>query len=253
MTDLISLDAPLRQEVANLLSYPLFDPEEVKRRILELRLLGVETLKLKGKHLIDGVKVLGKGHVGIVIAASIRDTSAALKIRRIDADRKSFTVEAENLKLANQVSVGPKLIDASSNFLLMEIIEGDYLADWAKRLGPLEGRRMHHVLQKLMEKARKLDMIGLDHGELSKAHRHVIVAGEDPRIIDFESSSTRRRAANITSITNYLYFNKQMRTNIVKFLKPPEPIALLDALKRYKKAPTDANYQVLLRVHNLAN
>lgn len=253
MTDLISLEAPLRQEVANLLSYPVFDPEEVKRRILELHLLGVQTLKLKGRHLIDGVKVLGKGHVGVVIAASIGDTPAALKIRRTDADRKSFTVEAGNLKLANQVSVGPKLIDASSNFLLMELVEGEYLANWAKRLEPSEGRRLHRVLQKLMKKARKLDMIGLDHGELSKAHRHVIVASEDPRIIDFESSSTRRRAANITSITNYLYYSKQMRTNIVKILKPPQSTALLHALKQYKRTPTDVNYQELLRVCNLAN
>lgn len=41
----------------------------------------------------------------------------ALKIRRTDADRSQMYHEADMLKKANSVDVGPKLLDVSENFL----------------------------------------------------------------------------------------------------------------------------------------
>ena len=251
MGEIVLLDGLLQTRAALIICYPRFDADEAERRLRELRLLGVEALELRGRHRVGEVPALGKGHVGVVVAARFGGVPAALKIRRVDADRESFAAEAENLKRANRVSVGPRLKAASANFLLMELIEGDYLTDWVDGLEPSCGVRLHRVLRILLDKARRLDSVGLDHGELSKAHRHLLVAGDEPRIIDFESASTRRRAANVTSITQFIYFNRRMRTMIERLLSTPEPEALIEALRRYKRSPTDRNYSCLLGVCGL--
>ncbi|MFQ6053990.1 MAG: hypothetical protein ACE5OO_07180, partial [Candidatus Bathyarchaeia archaeon] len=248
MSEIIPLDRLLRSRGAPLLCYPRFDAEEAERRLREMCGLGVEALELRGRHKVDEVPVLGKGHVGVVVAARVEGRPAALKIRRVDADRDSLAAEAANLEMANGVSVGPRLMAASRNFLVMELIEGEYLIDWVGGLEPSDGDRLRLVLRRLLDKARSLDLVGLDHGELSRAHRHVMVAGAEPRIIDFESASRRRRAANVTSIAQYLYFNRRTRSLIEAVLRTPGTEELLEALRRYKRAPTDGNYSRFLDV-----
>jgi len=251
LSEIIPLDGLLQSRAALIVCYPRFDADEAERRLLELRLLGVEALELRGRHRVGMVPVLGKGHVGVVVAARFGGASAALKIRRVDADRESFAAEAESLETANRVSVGPRLLGASDNFLLMELIEGDYLHDWVGGLQPSEGGRLRRVLRRLIEKARGLDLVGLDHGELSRAHRHVMVDGDEPRIIDFESASTGRRVANVTSITQYVYLNRRMRGLVGGVMPVPEPGALIEALRRYKRSPTDGSFRGLLGVCGL--
>lgn len=251
MNDSIHLDQLLKSRGAQLICYPYFDTDEAMRRIVELRSLGVVALELGGMHRILEVPVLGKGHVGVVVMARLEKGHAALKIRRTDADRASLVKEAENLARANKVSVGPRLLDVSDNFLLMELIEGEYIADWVQRIQPPDVGLLHHVLKLLMDKARRLDLIGLDHGELSRAHRHVIVARNEPRIIDFESSSIGRRVSNVTSIAHYICFNNKMRKSVERFFFIPEPEVLVGALSRYKQLPSDWNYSHLLGVCGL--
>ena len=42
--------------------------------------------------------------------------------------------EAELLKITNQSNVGPKLVDFSKNFLVMEYLEGEKIGDWIASL-----------------------------------------------------------------------------------------------------------------------
>ena len=58
-------------------------------------------------------------------------------------------------------------------------------------------------------------MIGLDHGELSRMPKHVIV-GKKITIIDFESSSVERRVSNVTSATQAFFIG----SGISKIVKP---------------------------------
>lgn len=235
-----------------LLSYPRFDGDEAESRLRELHGLGVEALVPGGRHVVDGVPILGKGHVGVVVAALLGGVGVAVKIRRVDADRSSFAAEAENLRIANKVSVGPEFLGASQNFLVMELVEGNYLHEWVAGLGPSDWGRLRGVLGRLLWKARRLDVIGLDHGELSRAHRHVIVAGGEPRIVDFESASTGRRCGNVTSVTQYLFFNRRMAGLIGGIHPLPGREALIEALRGYKKEPTDAGFRRVLAVCGLS-
>ncbi|RJS86683.1 serine/threonine protein kinase [Candidatus Bathyarchaeota archaeon] len=247
----IPLDRLLEGRASLLLCYPRFTGEEAERRLEELRGLGVDALILEGRHEVEGLRVLGKGHVSIAVEARVGDEVYALKIRRTDADRESFRDEAEKLRMANDVGVGPRLVRYTDNFLLMELIRGEYLPDWIEALSPGDEELLRSVLKSLLEKARKLDEIGLDHGELSRAHRHIIVSGGEPRLIDFESASTDRRVSNITSLTQYLFINRRMRRLISRILKPPEIQPLIEALKQYKREPSDENYRRILEVCSL--
>ena len=222
-----------------LIAYPRPEPGVVKRRIEELRALGITGLELIGRKSIGQLKVLGKGHVGIVLAARREDGSrVALKARRVDADRATLAHEAKMLKLANSVGVGPRLLAHTDDFLVMEFIEGPHIPDWLSARPPRD--EVIWVLGRLLEKCRKLDEIGLDHGELSRAHSHVIIqlrpgARPEPRLVDFESASDRRRPANLTSLCQYLFIGG-LSGLVASVLGPADREAIIRALRAYKRS-----------------
>ena len=99
-----------------------------------MRSHGVTALEFSGTASVFGVAVpvLGKGFVGIVVIAHLNGERVAVKIRRTDADRADLLHEGNMLSKANSVGVAPKLIAASKNFLLMQLIDGDLLPNWLK-------------------------------------------------------------------------------------------------------------------------
>jgi len=251
LAETIPVDGLIGSRAGFLLSYPSYDDAVAVERLGELRDLGVAVIELRGPHVIEGVPILGKGHVGVVLAARIGGRSVALKVRRADADRETLEREAEYLRLANGVFVGPQLVSVSQNFLLMELIEGEYLADWVEGLVSGDAESLRRVIGDLLVRAHRLDLAGLDHGELSSAHRHVMVAGGVPRIIDFESASTVRRCSNVTSIAHYMFFNRRVREGVGRVMGLPERGALLGALAAYKSGPSGEGLGALKSVLGL--
>ena len=69
--------------------------------------LGITSIILGGKTIVNNVPVCGKGCVGIVVKAKAGSKVCALKIRRTDADRKTMDNEARFHKIANSIGVGP--------------------------------------------------------------------------------------------------------------------------------------------------
>ena len=129
MSETIPIDSLHGSRAFRLLSWPSFDEALAEERLRDLRLLGVDALILGGPHLVSSIRILGKGHVGIVVAAKMGEMRAALKVRRTDADRATLRDEAELLGLANSVRVGPELLGCTDDLLLMELIEGWKLSD----------------------------------------------------------------------------------------------------------------------------
>jgi putative serine/threonine protein kinase len=248
---------PLKQlqdkKYAAILCYPRYDLKETTRRIRELKRLGVEALEFSGEKTVFNVPVLGKGFVGIVVSARIGGVRVALKIRRVDADRADMQHEAEMLKLANKVGVGPRLIGVSVNFLAMEFVEGDLLPKW---LAHLKGRgtaeKIRYVLRDVLEQCWLLDEAGLDHGELSHASKHIIVnrTGK-PIILDFETASNTRRVSNVTSICQYFFVGSKLAQTLRKRLIKINEQALITALREFKKKRNRRNFEQILRICRL--
>jgi putative serine/threonine protein kinase len=210
-------------------------------------------LEFIGEKNAFNVPVLGKGCVGIVVRALLEKKGVALKIRRVDADRVGMQREAEMLKTANKVDVGPKLISNSENFLLMEFVEGSLLPEWIEKLkGKGTRNQIRQVLYSILEQCWRLDAIGLDHGELSRAPKHVIIDRDNkPHIIDFETASLQRHVSNVTSICQYLFIGSQTAKTIQRKLGKINQETLRTNLKKYKQNRTKENLNKILHVCKL--
>ncbi|PSN90607.1 hypothetical protein B9Q08_04385 [Candidatus Marsarchaeota G2 archaeon ECH_B_SAG-M15] len=171
--------------------------------IQELEELGVELIE-QGATVVNGVRVLGKGTRGIVVSGVYRGLPVAVKIRRCDSPRSSMLHEAQMLRLANTVAVGPKLISASENIIVMEKVVGIPL----KEHFHISDHQLAVCIEDSLKQAVRLDEIGLDHGELSRAHSHVYHTEEGAKIIDFDSASTSRKPHNYNSLFAYYFMGK---------------------------------------------
>ena len=232
---------------ASILCYPKLNEDELQNRVRQLELHGVTAIEFTGKGNVLNVPVLGKGNVGIVVTAHRYGQRIALKIRRLDADRADLLHEARMLTIANSAGVGPVLVEAGKNFLLMQLVEGDFLPDWLTANSAKIALRQ--VLGELLEECWKLDLIGLDHGELSKAPRHVIVdVCSQPWIVDFETSSGQRKAANVAAICQYLLMSGgSVSKRTSEILGERNRDRIIKALRHYKRELTRGSLDQLVQ------
>ena len=250
LNDYISINDVLDHKVREYLCWPQYDEEKVKERIKQLQSLGVEAVSTGGPHRILGTSILGKGHSGIVIKALYEEMDVALKIRRTDSDRSSMHREANFLAHANSWNVGPRLFKSSDDFIVMELLEGEYFGDWVKRNIEDKEAIMQYI-RAILDIAWKLDQSGLDHGELTRIKRHYIVTENGPRVIDFESASLERLPRNLTSTVQSLFLNYRFAKLLEKAYPMPDTNELIDALRKYKQNPVIENYKKISEICNL--
>ena len=250
MEKVVSLNRLTEKIYRQVICYPRFRKVEMKRRILEMEKLHLKALSFEGTTKIANIPVLGKGCVGIVVSAYIGNIKVALKIRRTDADRPEMKHEAEMLRLANSVYVGPKLIEQSTNFLVMELVEGLLFPQWLESLIDSEkaNYRVHNVVREMLEQTWRLDKAGLDHGELSHASKHIVVdRRERVYLVDFETASVKRKVHNVTSIIQYLFMQGAVARLVdLKMGKRKEKTSL-QILQRYNKSKTREEFESVLK------
>lgn len=249
--------------VSTLLCYPRFNYDIYAGRLKELERLKIDKIGISGKTIIGGITVLGKGHRSIVFKVKKKDSILALKVRRIDSSRKNNHDEVFFQKMANSINIGPKLIDYTDNFLLMEYIDGikikDYFCDpnflnksgtvdqnnknKNKDYNDLDTRKIildfKKILRETLFQCYMLDSIHLDHGELSYIDNHVIVGKKDKvKIIDFESASVERKTINLSSVIHSLLLFGPISSSIRQIIKLPEKNEIINLVKKYKQKPS---------------
>jgi len=246
----ITIEKLSEEPYASIICYPKTSKTELKKRLKELQKLGMESLEFSGEKEAFSVPVLGKGCVGIVTIAYRNGEKVALKIRRVDADRSRMQQEAKMLKKANSVHVGPRLLGVSKNFLLMQFIDGDLLPKWLnKQIGKAVVRK---VLREVLEQCWRLDIVGLDHGELSHAPKHIIIDKKSkPFIVDFETASLNRKSSNVTSICQFLFISGVVAEKVAEKLGGKDKKAIIEALRRYKSDRTRENFETVLEACGL--
>jgi len=248
----ISIKKFTEESYSKILGYPNATKRQIKSRINELEKLKIKSICLTGPTTIGNLEILGKGYVGVVVLVKRGNKEVALKIRRTDSQRENMKNESILLKLVNSVNVGPKIIDVSKNFLVMEYIEGEKFSDW---IGMLKGsgsvKQLKSTIKNVLEDCYRLDQIGLDHGELSNISKHVIVGKTKVTIIDFESSSTKRRPSNVTSITQAFFIGSGIAKQAQKIFKNSSKEKIIDVSKLYKQEKTRENFEKLLKVLKL--
>ncbi len=243
---IVALENLDEEPYASIVCYPRTNPTEIYQRLEEMQQHGVTSIEFVGKTNASNIPVLGKGYVGVVVVASVKGQKVALKMRRIDADRLDFTHEAEMLQKANTIGVGPKFIAVSNNFLLSQLIDGDLLEEWLQT--PREKALIHKVLVDILEQCWSLDQAGLDHGELSKAPKHLLVDKMDkPFIVDFETASIVRKVINVTSVCQFLFMgNSRAAKMLNEVFGKKNRLSLISGLKEFKKNANRKNFEDLL-------
>ncbi len=236
---------------ASVLCYPKVSEPELQMRLEELQKHGITTIEFSGKGNAFNIPVLGKGYVGVVVVGQKNGERLAVKIRRVDADRPSLEHEAQMLAKANSVGIGPKLIGASKNFLLMQLIDGDLLPFWLE--SHKEKAMVCRVLREVLFQCWQLDLAGVDHGELSKAPKHVIVDfALRSWIVDFETASDTRKPANVTAICQFLFNGGGAVARVIaEVLGERDVQEGINALRLYKKSRTCESFEQVLRAYNL--
>jgi len=246
----INLEKLSEEPYAPVICYPGPSKGELQKRLKELKKLGVKALEFSGEKQAFNIPVLGKGCVGVVVIAHIDGEKAALKVRRVDADRSGMQREAEMLKKANSAGVGPRLLGVSKNFLLMQFVDGDLLPKWLEKH---RGKaRIRKVLRHVLDQCWRLDKAGLDHGELSHAPKHIIIDEKDePFIVDFETASVNRKPSNVTCICQFLFVSGVVADEVAVEFGGKDEKAIIGALRNYKNDRTRENFGNVLRACDL--
>lgn len=231
------------------LTYPRPNLKQAKSRIRQIQGLGIRNITFEGRTKIGRLGLVGIGTVGLVVKGTGEgDEVYALKIRRADANRESMAEEFRLTKLANRVGVGAPAYSSSKDLMSMRYIRGVELEDYVRASsGKGSARSIRNLCHSLMNQCRKLDLIGLDHGQLSNLRKHVIVEGETPYIIDFESASQNRTPKNVTTAAQYLFVGSRLSPRIKRALSIKGPEKILEALRLYKHDMSDENYVLFLK------
>jgi len=237
---------------SKILGYPKASKSQLKSRISELEKLKIELISFSGPTIIDKVSILGKGYVGVVVLAKKGRKNVAVKIRRTDSQREEMKNEAELLKTVNAVNVGPKFFDVSKNIIVMEFLEGEKIGNWIKNLcGKGSVKKLKDTIRSILEDCYRLDQIGFDHGELSSISKHIIIGKTKPTIIDFESSSIKRRVSNVTSVTQAIFIGSGIAKKVQRIYKIPSKENIIEILRNYKQEQTRQNFEKLLTILKL--
>ncbi len=207
-------------ELESIICYPEYSSKVFRERLTILNELGIKLLRA-GSRIINNKPVIGKGHTGIVVKGLMNGNVVAVKIRRVDSKHRTLYNEAKMLKLANKIGIGPILIYESKDIIVMEYIDGMHIRELLRN-----NYSIRYIINDLLWQCFMLDLIGLDHGELYRMDRHLIVNDNSIKIIDFDSASINRRVANVTSAIQYFLINTKLDV---------DKDSLFEVLRSYKR------------------
>ena len=249
----VNLQALTRTPYIQVLTYPRISLREAKARIRQLEKLGVNELVFEGKTRIGRLGILGLGTVGIVVRAEAGGEECALKIRRTDANRPDMKEEFRVASMANRLGIGPEVYSSTRDMILMKLLVSVEIADWLRQLqGAGKRNQVRALVHSLLNQCRKLDIMGIDHGQLSDLRKHAVVAEGKPWIIDFESAGTQRRPRNVTTAAQYLLIGSSLAPSMRRVLGLRDTSKLKELLSAYKEGLTDTAYSKILEYLKLA-
>src|SRR2546426_8087152 len=252
-SSLVPVEDLVKKPYREILAYPKPSDEPVESRIRQLKNFGIEGLEFAGPLRVGKLSVLGKGVVGLVVAGIADGGRVAVKIRRVDSRRRSMLHEAEMMRAANKAGIGPECLGSSEDVLEMQFLDGQRLPLW---ISSLKGRgrkaRVKGTIKTLLQQCVRLDAYGLDHGELSRAHKNVLVSrGDHPWILDYESASLMRRVNNFTSLAQYILLSGRFSRKVLRILGPVDRNELVKYLRLYKAGSTNDAFESTLKMLQL--
>ncbi|HLP80084.1 MAG TPA: methyltransferase [Acidobacteriota bacterium] len=185
------------------------------------------------------VEYLAHGKRGIVLTANKGWQKVAIKISKNTMQAAMLGKEVLFLTKANDIGIGPKIIDKTESFVTMEFIQGTLILDY---IGTKSRHDSLKMLKKVFEQLHKLDKAGIEKLEMTNPYKHVIIKSNgDPVIIDFERCSFNPYPKNVTQFVQFVSSGK--------FNPPfidPKTDELASLLKEYKFKHKDETFKKIL-------
>jgi len=249
-----SLEQLVLTPYIRVLTYPRISLRTAMSRTKQLERMGVTSLVFEGRAKVGRLGILGVGTVGIVVKAVQAGELYALKIRRTDANRKDMEREVSITRTVNRLGIGPEIYAHSKDFVLMRFLEYQELEEWLKGLkGPGTRQTVREAVHQILNQCRKLDLMGIEHGQLSNLRKHAVITDGKPWIIDFESAGMGRRVKNVTSAAQYLLIGGKVSPRVRRILGMRDKAATLRVLSEYSHGPSDYLYSKLLERLGISN
>ena len=152
-------------------------------------------------------RFLARGHKGVVYVAEGAAGRVAIKVSRGGGEETACRREARWLdriqKGGIRDGVGPKLISAHDECVVMEYVEGPSIGEALD--GAVPPGVLFKALRDLLGQCARLDQQGIDKREMNRCQKHVIVSREGKStLLDFERCQESSKASNVTGLAQYL-------------------------------------------------
>ncbi len=227
------------------LCFPHPSEDCVRTRAEKLVDAGVLTLLSEGKEDIGGLRVLGKGHASVVVKAVLKPSlTVAIKVRRTDSKRDSLRLECEVMRIAYPVA--PKVHRCEDDFIVMEYVDGAPIGEVMDRAITEGCGSALSLVFKVLGAARYLDLVGVDHKELSLLREHVLVTRDGRvKVIDYESASLSEAPCNVCRVCSWFIYRSAFGKVCCGGLERLKA-ELRVVLRRYKAYATDEAFKAVI-------
>jgi putative serine/threonine protein kinase len=200
-------------------------------------------LKIKG---ITQLKYFAKGKRGIVYTGLYKGKKVVIKTKRPESKAEG-RIENEGFWLneLNKYKIGPKLINATKDYLVCEFIEGETFFNILEHKTLIKDD-LKKIIRDVLYQCFVLDKLKVDKKEMHHPIKHIIVTKElKAKMIDFERCHVVKKAKNVTQFAVFLIRSKNLLENYNIMIDREKMIGLL---KDYKKEQTKENFSRIINV-----
>jgi predicted Ser/Thr protein kinase len=152
------------------------------------------------------VCLFAKGKRGVIFkAVDPSGTVVAIKVLHPDSEAKqAVLMESTYLKKANAFGIGPRFIDSSELFVVMEFVDGQLISQWLESES-FSCDNAQLVIEDILSQLATLDAAGLNKFELTNPHKHIIITSENKAVLlDFERMRHAQRPKNLSQFNEYI-------------------------------------------------
>lgn len=164
---------------------------------------------------------------------------------KVTVVKKAASYRVQNevgwLRLLNKNGIGPRLISAGEDWFEMELITGDLLEDYLRKVG---GKQARKILKDCLKQCRVMDRLKMNKQEMHHPVKHILVVEGKPVFIDFERCKITEHPKNVTQFCQYLLKLAGMFPGKIEI----DTSGMIEAMKGYKREQSEKNFNKILKL-----
>lgn len=189
----------------------------------------IEMCRIK-KNRIRNLHFFAKGAHGIIFTGKCKNNIVIIKAKNPESTSiKSIFNEAKILKLVNKKRIGPKLLNANKQFVVMQKVKGTLLPEY------LETAMKPAILKSLKDifnQCFALDKIHICKEEMHRPLKHAFVQKNNKVIlIDFDRAHKTKNPHNVTQFAQFILSRRDVLEKKGVFIDKKQVIHIC---KKYK-------------------